>query len=345
MKIYSFYVIGLTLFSCLFTISPASSNAAWAYQMELGFYPAGSAVISPTNLANESSLLRLEIPYFAEVLGKHYQTLLDNPKLNEKAKTDIRRCQENGAAACWIHFGQERGTAFLIGDGSEIWTNCHLVASWIEYRKQDLQFSGTKLEDLWKALRSSSIPFQLTDSQGNLRKSSEDSAHFVAGVFKGMNDPASLHCSTIDDAVKIRFDRSLGNGLKFSKEKIRAGEILSIGGYPRPTESRGEGKESDGKSFFWGKGSFLPRAEYDNYFGKGHNLGIVLNDSYTAVFLADSSQGMSGTAVLNTKGEVVGIYKGFMPFDREKKDVPRASLFLSLDALRFIEIYSESLFQ
>lgn len=345
MKIYSFPVIGIALLSGLLSLTSLSAQAALAYEMELGFYPAESSVISPNNLANESSLLRLEIPYFAEVHSKHYQTLLDNPKLNEKAKTDIRRCQENTSASCWIHFGQERGTAFLIGDGSEIWTNCHLVASWIEYRKQELLLSGVKLEDLWSALRSSSIPFQLSDLHGNLRKTSEEKAHFVAGVFKGMNDPATIYCSTMDDAVKIRFDRSLGKGLKFSKEKIREGETLSIGGYPRATDSRGVGKESDGKSFYWTKGAFLPKAQYDNYFGKGHNLGIVLNDSYTTVFLADSSQGMSGTAVLNTNGEVVGIYKGFIPLDREKKDVPRASLFLSLDALRFIEIYSESLFR
>lgn len=336
MKTVTFLLLGIYLFTTF--------GSAQAGQMELGFYPAGSPVIAPQNLANENSLLRFEIPYFAEVKSKHYQALLDNPKLNAKAKEDVRRCQINAAPFCWIHFGQERGTAFLIGDGSEIWTNCHLVASWIEYRKQELLFSGTTLENLWKDLRSSSIPFQLSDAKGNLRKSADEKALFVAGVFKGMNDPASIYCSPADDAVKIRFDRSLGRGLVFSKEKLTDGELLSIGGYPRPTDSRGEGKESDGENFFWTKGSFLARSSYESYFGKDHNLGFVLNDSYTSVFLADSSQGMSGTAVLNSKGEVVGIYKGFLPLDREKKDIPKGSLFLSLSALRFIEIYSESLF-
>ncbi len=337
MKTAHLLLLGFALFALVPT--------ARAAQMELGFYSLGSAAIAPANLAKESSLLRLEIPYFAEVAAKHYQPLLDNPKLSETAKEDIRRCQSQGAQSCWIHFGQERGTLFLIGDGSEAWTNCHLVASWIEYRKQELIFSGTKLEDLWQALRSSSIPFQLTDAWGNLRKSKTEDAHFIGGVFKGMKDPASIHCSPIDDAVKIRFARSLGKGLAFSKEKLRDGEVLSIGGYPRPTDSRGLGKESDGKSFYWSKGGFLDRNKYEEYFGKDHGLGFVLNDSYTSVLLADSTQGMSGTAVLNEKGEVVGIYKGFLPVDREKKDVPRGSLFLSVNGLRFVEIYSESLFQ
>jgi hypothetical protein len=322
-----------------------NSALATAAKLELGFFPQGSPAIAPANIAQEPSLLRLEIPYFAEVAAKHYQALLENPKLNEQAKEDLQRCQTQKAASCWIHFGQERGTAFLIGDGSEAWTNCHLVASWIEYRKQELLFAGTKLENLWLELRASSIPLQLTDSQGNLRKSSEESALFSAGVFKGMKDPATIYCSPADDAVKIRFARSLGQGLALSRQKLRDGEILSLGGYPRPTDSRGLGKESDGKNFYWTKGGFLDRVSYDEYFGKNNDLGFILNDSYTSILLADSSQGMSGTAVLNATGEVVGIYKGFLPADREKKDVPRASLFLTVDTLRFIEIYSESLFR
>jgi hypothetical protein len=316
-----------------------------ASSINLGFYSPRAEEVPTLVREQQKNLFRFEIPYFAEVRAKHYQALIDNPKLSSAGKIDLKNCQEKNAPTCWIHFAQERGTAFLTEKGDSLWTNCHLVSTWIEYQKQQLIFSGVEDRDLWKRLRESSIPFVLKDAKGENRKSKEDRAVFIAGVFKGMDHPKEIHCSPFDDAVKIQLSTSLGIGTRKSAQISREEEMLYLGGFPRPTDTRQEGKNSDGESFYWSFGEYLTRSSLSTYLGKNVELDFAFSNPNHEAFLGDSSQGMSGGAVFNAQGEVVGIYKGFLPADREKKDIPLASQFISNSGLRYIEIYSESLFR
>jgi hypothetical protein len=327
----------------IFLLFAFTSNAAPS--MQLGFYSSQADEISKSVKEQEKNLFRFEIPYFAEVRAKHYQDLIDNPNLSSAGKDDLKSCQEKNSPSCWIHFARERGTAFLTERGDAIWTNCHLVATWIQYQKQQLLFTGVEEKDLWLRLRDSSIPFLLRDSQGKIRKNPEDRSVFIAGVFKGMDHPKEIYCSPFDDAVKIQLHANLGVGSKKSVSPPQEGERLYLGGFPRPTDTRAAGKSSDGENFYWSFGEYLNRKSLSSYLGKDIELEFAFSNPHYEAFLGDSSQGMSGGPVFNERGEVLGIYKGFLPADLEKKDIPLASQFISNAGLRFIEIYSESLFR
>ena len=64
---------------------------------------------------------------------------------------------------------------------------------------------------------------------------------------------------------------------------------------------------------------------------------------YGEALLSDSIEGMSGGPVLNREGELVGIYKGLLPFSKEVRDMPLASIFLSVIELSFVENFCDGL--
>jgi hypothetical protein len=149
-----------------------------------------------------------------------------------------------------------------------------------------------------------------------------------------------------DDAVKIRLPFSLAQtGLRKSTQDLRlAGdESYYVGGFPRSTgqsrQTRG-GLDSDGSSFFWTSGNYLKKDRLDEYFGAGHNRDLAFAGAYTHGLWADGAEGMSGGPVLNSAGEYVGIYHGFL-LEPGQKEIPDSAIFMSQDGMRFIEIFSE----
>lgn len=56
--------------------------------------------------------------------------------------------------------------------------------------------------------------------------------------------------------------------------------------------------------------------------------------------MADGAEGNSGSAVLNSAGELVGIYESVLPLSPTQRDLPFTSVFLDVGGLSYIEIYS-----
>jgi hypothetical protein len=333
----------MPLFPLLWLGFLSFSSSALALDFSPGFYSLESTEIPPSVRARATSIFRLEIPYFTEVRREAYAVLLDTPAIPEAGRADLRYCQEKNSSICWIHFAEERGTAFLDENGQAAWTNCHLVSTWIQYRKHRLLLDGVAEAQLWEALRASPLPLQLRDAQGRVRVRADEKTFLSAAVIQGLKSGGDLRCSLQDDAVRIRLPKVLGPGLPRAKDDPTHGAPLFLGGFPRPTESRAAGFNADGESFAWVKGPSLAREQYNAYFGTGHRYGFVFSNPSVQAVLSDGAQGMSGGPILNEEGAVVGIYKGFLD-RKDGGDLPLVSLYLSVRGLRFVEIYSESLF-
>lgn len=321
--------------------------------LNLGFYAEHSAEI-PAAVKNQKKFIyRFNIQYFTEVKAAHYSELIQNPRFSSQAKADLVECTSALLPSCVIPLGEIRGSAFLDESGKSIWTNCHLVNSWIEYKKQKLLLQGTERSDLLKNLLSSSIPFTLLNADGSIALTSSDTAPAVleALAVVGRSNPELLSCSIQDDAVKIRLPVALAEkGIQRSKKYplFQTNQKVYIGGNPRATNSRAAiGKlDSDGNHFYWTTGSILLRGpEFKRYFdfhGRG-TIGFDMNGPNAQAVLSDSIEGMSGGPALNESGELVGIYKGFLPLTEAQRDIPFLSLILDNSELRFIEILSEHL--
>lgn len=317
----------------------------------MGFLPLLSTEV-PEAVRNQSKYIyKLTMPYYAEVESGHYQELLAS-KISDAAKNAVSRCSEKGSKSCWIPFSHIRGTAFLEGEGKSLWTNCHIVHSWIRYQVQELSFAGVQDQALLQKLFASNVPAVIEDLQGNQIDASGDLRPLLlaAAVMKGRSEPKGLECSLMDDAVKLRLQRPLAaNGLirRSGLPSPSEGQALFIGGFPRPTESRAArgGIDSDGNSFYFAKGPFLSKGgeAYQELFRTRDSLGLALNGPYSQVLLSDSAEGMSGGPVLDEHGNLLGIYKGFLPLDSKARDLPLVSLYLELGALRYVEIFTEGL--
>lgn len=319
-----------------FALLPAFAEGKAA--MRYGFAERDSPEVPAAVKARSRFIYRLDLPFFTTTKKASYEDLLALPSFPTEAKEDIETCRAAGLENCVIRFGAWRGSAFLDESGDAIWTNCHMVHGWIAYERQGLFLEGET--DILKALMKRDIPLSLTDAEGRIQEIG--SARLKAFVASGLKNQAQLECSLGNDAVKLQLGRALAERGIPRVRKIEAGEMLYVGGFPRETKSRASrGRaDSNGESFYWTLGAHLPKgAASEEYFGDPERYSLALGNPYAEALLADGIEGMSGGPVLNERGEVTGIYKGYLPLDKENKDIPLVSVLFS--NLRFVEIFSE----
>lgn len=341
----------MLLFAALNFAPLTQAEESIPQDLNLGFYSSQALEIPDAVKAQEKFIYRITVPYFSTLAKKHYEQVKANPKLSAAALADIIACQKANLDSCVIHLGEIQGSAFLDESGSSIWTNCHIVHAWIEYQKQNLILSGIPDSSLLREVFASSVPMQLKDSNGREIFAGERSgkANIQSMMVLSRLAPRELECSVMDDVVKIRLPSPLAAaGIKRSKDRpaLLANQKTFIGGHPRPTDTRlALGKlDSDGKSFYWATGPHLAKgADSQKYFLGRKDYSFTLSNSFLQILLSDSAEGMSGGPALNEKGELVGIYKGLIPLDSEKKDLPLASLFYDIGGMRFVEIFAEGL--
>lgn len=317
------------------------SFSTWAQAkpaMNYGFEELNSPAVPNEVKTNSQFIYRVDIPFFTATSKAAYDDLLALPNFPASAKKDIERCRLAGLEKCIIHFGSMRGSAFLDTSGDAVWTNCHIVHGWISYARQSVLMAGR--QDVLNELRQSEIPLTLRNSAGELQDFG--TARLEAFVAVGLRNQAELECSLANDAVKLKLSRRLAaRGIPRAK-KITPEENLYIAGFPRKTSSRAAlgAKDSDGEAFYWTRGSHLPRGNaVKEFFGSEEPLGLLLGGPDAEVVLADGIEGMSGGPVMNERGEVVGLYKGYLPIQGGDKETPLASIIFA--GLRFVEIFSE----
>lgn len=321
--------------------------AAFALEFNAGFYAADSDEVPAAVRAQIPYIYNLKVRYFAPVQAKSYDPFLASEKIPAETAADLRVCKERGLPSCWVHFDWIQGTAFLDEDGGAIWTNCHMVYAWIEYRKQQLLLAGAEGK-LFHPILVSDIPLEGRDLEGRvLFDSASAGARVEAAEMNPFSSNEDVNCSRRSDAVKIRLATQLapqGISRKIRTLPLQPGEPLYVGGFPSPTESRaalGKG-DSLGHTFHWTFGPHIAKSEMPAHFGKENPFSLAVAGPYTEPFLGDSAVGQSGSPVFDRDGNLMGIFTSYVNGPGAPKTAPPVmSLMLTSDGMKYIEIYSQ----
>jgi hypothetical protein len=309
-------------------------------QMNLGFYAQDAKEIPVAVQVSKEKIFKITMPYYLQVTPKDYEKILLAPKFPAESKAAIQSCVDNKSEVCIMPFAQIEGTAFLGKSPDVLWTNCHIVAAWMNSMSHGLTF--TKSEDVRIFFKTQNLPMKLMNNYGESVWAENDKAYVKSFAVPYSLEGIEPVCNARDDMIKIQLDRNLSDsGLSWSKDSATT---VYMGGYPRATTSREPlGKtDSDGKQFYWTFGDHIDKDSPEGlaYLEQKPNLDLVLSGTYTKSTLFDSIEGMSGSPVLNSKGEVLGIYNSFIPISKEQKDIPFLSLYIDTGGMRFLEILS-----
>lgn len=319
----------------LFVYSAAAAHMNW------GFYPQNSSEIPSAVHAVQSKIFHITMPYFITLTEKEYDVILAAEKMPEPTKTAVQECKKEKREKCVAPLALIAGTAFLDKSPDHIWTNCHIVRSWMEYAGQKEIFH--KSAEVRGFFANQSIPLKLKSASGEIIYSDSEPSSLKSFATQPHFPYVESGCNAQDDLVKIKLSRRLSDtGLVWRKGKYEG--LIYMGGFPRPTDSRKlMGKmDSDGKEFFWTSGDAMGKngENAQAYLQQKKNLEIALAGPFLNINFADGVEGMSGSPVLNSEGEVLGIYKGFLPLSDEQRDVPFISLYISTEGMRYVEILS-----
>ncbi|MCC6138385.1 MAG: hypothetical protein IT287_07110 [Bdellovibrionaceae bacterium] len=309
-------------------------------QMNLGFYAKDTNLVPIEVQAARSKIFKITLPYYITLKENDYDGILQAPKMPAITKEQTQKCKEQKKESCTVTFAEINGTAFLGKTPDTLWTNCHIVTSWMRFAGQEQIF--TKSEQVRAFFLKQNMPMELKNSEGQSVWSSQDKAILRSFAAEVHFPNIESGCNAQDDMVKIQLSRSLSKeGLPWSKQ---VSSTLYMGGYPRPTESReplGKG-DSDGQNFYWTLGADLAKESDQGklFFQQKPNIDLAIAGPFLETLLADGVEGMSGAPVLDQTGAVVGIYKGFVPLTSEQKDIPFVSLYLNTQGMRYLEILS-----
>lgn len=305
-------------------------------QMNLGFYELESPSI-PKNIQESSvKIFKITVPYYSYVNDSKYDVVLNSQKAKPELKRLVQKCKEAKKLTCIVPLGTISGTAFLDESPDHIWTNCHIVREWMKHAAQDQNFVDSK--QMYAYFLATPVPLVLNSVEGQTVYSQTEKAFVKAFI------PEGTACSFQDDLVKIKLSKPLAaEGLMWGKPLTTTKNVF-LGGFPMATETRESvGKQdSDGQQFYWTFGDTIDfkNANDQKYLAQKPNIEFATSGTYLHGLLADGVEGMSGSPVLNEKAEVIGIYKGFIPWSMETKDTPFVSLFIDRSGMRFVEIFS-----
>ncbi len=315
--------------------------SAAAVQMNLGFYPQSSGEIPTAVQSVGSKIFQIQMPYYLSLSEKEYDAMLAAEKMPQETMLAVADCKHQKRKTCVVPFLQINGTAFLGQSPDQIWTNCHIISEWMKYAGQLQTFE--KSEQVRAFFSQQSLPLTLKTRDGQTIFAAQEKAHLKAFAAQAHFPIVESTCNSGDDMVKIQLSRPLAeSGLNWRNGNYE-GQIF-MGGFPRATSSREPMGllDSDGKSFYWTTGVALLKtgAEAVEYLSQKENLEIALAGPFLETHFAEGVEGMSGSPVLTEDGEVIGIYKGYLPLTAEQRDIPFVSLYFTTVGMRYVELLS-----
>jgi hypothetical protein len=310
-------------------------------RLPIGFHGAQSSLIPQAVVEKRHQIFKITMPHYSDVPSEHYDFFLQRP-LTEPSKQDLQSCIDQDQPSCWLALTTISGTAFLGPNGDTLWTNCHIVRSWMSAVSS--RQSWQSREDAKIFYAHTEIPMQLISAQGETLSRPDQGFAFLK-AYSPMRQgqlPGAI-CNGRDDLVEMQLSRPLSEqGLVWAS--LNSGEVVFLGGYPRPTSTRQlfDKKDSSGENFYWTFGDSIDKGSSldQSYLSQKQNMELAIAGAYNQLALFDSAEGMSGGPVLNQNGEVVGIYKGYVPRERDL-DIPFVSLFSSIQGMRFVQILSQ----
>ncbi|MCX6119112.1 MAG: serine protease [Proteobacteria bacterium] len=307
----------VTLFAVLCAAATASA--------EPGLRLSGDAAIPSDVASQEPGVLQL-IPLDAEpwiVTLDSYESTIARVKdlgLVGNLITDrIRICTEKKWSYCDINT-TTTATAFLAKDQTTLWSVRHnfdrQLNSFRSKLRRSLDAAGKA-----KALDAFEPAFLLYDSQGNLLFDTRAEKDFASFELLGNDDLVHIAGSSkATDVVSLKLSRPIDRKpLPVRETYSSIGDATYILGFPMETklrETQHSAPDSDGRSYRVSIGKVLdPRS---SIIGAGGTLTDDDANLMSELFVltdADGVPGQSGGPIVDTKGNVIGVFSNHCKAD------------------------------
>ncbi len=316
-----------------------------AQSLEYGFLPPDELSIPQSVREKSKAIFKIDLDYMAEIPRESYDFFIDRPQASAELKASLIECRSRDLPICWAPLGKIQGSAFLGQEPDTLWTNCHIVRSWMEASAGNQTW--TKSSEVYSFYKNKTLPLRLSQiNQEVIYDGANENTYIEVFSPSKSLEGYTGGCNAMDDLVRIRLARPLAEtGLLWSKVKRTDDEALYLGGFPKPTNNRETlgGIDSLGESFRWTRGPYLNKRSSlsQEYLNRKDNIDFAISGPYLELVLSDGVEGMSGGPVLNQLGEVTGIYRGYLPEETDLgEDIPFVSMFFSTNGMRFLEILS-----
>lgn len=308
----------LSAVACLFSLQ------AWT---KPGFHPVDDLQVPAPVQESSQAVFKLRAPTLQfvpdsptgqSILG-YYKRLLATLDSDEKEllEPQIQTCQQYPQQNCVI-YGQ--GTAFLAGESDSLWTTLHSIDMFALFMGQQLgiYFEDGLSQEEFVTLQTIHFPLRLLNQQGReIFGGPEDFAtiaHLDESFFNGKPLSSDENAS---DYVILKLSRPLKKiePLRFKDSSPTAGTLTYLLGYPKSTADRTTYgvPDSDGKSLRVSIGPILELREALQRQGRGAE-GSRPQSAQPGIYVdGDCLSGNSGGPLLNSSGEVLGLYHSSAP--------------------------------
>ena len=113
-----------------------------------------------------SSVFRLEMPAYLTLEISQAQEFLKAENIKANGIHAIHNCMKAGLKSCTFPMMTLQATGFLDVTGTGLWTNCHVIDSWIRYQKQ-LMVLNQNSQKLLNHIKKIHVPINIFAENGN----------------------------------------------------------------------------------------------------------------------------------------------------------------------------------
>ena len=276
-------------------------------------------LIKKSELKDKQNELRETINKHKELDG--FEKMVMNKQIDGCLNSADIKDDEN----CTLLFNSHRGTGFLAGDGSTLWTNAHVIESFVN---AVAKLGNLSLEE--QVANENSIRVYVFDHKNNLVLDPYKNKVVIEQLPAATKYSAGSQkfYAEDNDYVTLRLSQAIGRPLQWAKRTASINNAVYLLGYAGCTDCKSPNGDKDDEET---RLDYSSRSPAPNFNGQGivATRGSVIFPDDTVVgfyqmnkqqatqtastilhYTADSQRGMSGAPVLNARGEVVAIHRG-----------------------------------